>query len=178
MLLGMTSVELLIISFFVITMINCAITYVFCSKCLTIFEEEKALNKAVKKLRMYDQYILSKINLIIGVFYFVYVYFILMEMMDSNSYIFFFSCIFSFGLTLVTTFVSRLCYCYTGNVLLETKLNEFECFLVNLKSLILLYLPFVVISALVPSVYMLDIDYYWRNVLFAVGLTIVLTLLT
>ena len=124
MLFDLTVSELLIISLFFVTSINCALTYFCCSKSLKIYEEDRALNKAVNKLRSLDQHVLSKINVVVSLFYFVMSYLFVNQFADSGNYLFFLSCVLSFSLTVVTTFVSRLCYCYTCNVLLDTKLNE------------------------------------------------------
>ena len=139
MLFDLTVSEVLIISLFFVTSINCALTYFCCSKSLKIYEEDKLLNRAVNKLRTLDQYVLSKINVVVSLFYFVVSYLFVEEFVVSENYVFFLSCILSFALTLITTFVSRLCYCYTCNVLLDTKLNEKECFILNFKRLLSIY---------------------------------------
>jgi len=158
-------VELLIISLFFITSINCAVTYFCCTKSLKILEEDRSINKAVNKLRVLDQYLLSKINMVVALFYFGLSYLFIESIVPQSNYIFLFSCLLSFPLTLITTFSSRVCYCYTCNVLLETKLNEFECLVVNFKRLIVIYLPFIIISFVVPTVYLLDFKEIILNII-------------
>lgn len=157
--------ELLIISLFFITAINCALTYFCCTKSLKVLESDKSVSKAVKKLRIMDQYVLSKINLIVALFYFGLSYFFVESKSADSNFLFFFSCLLSFPLTLITTFAARVCYCYTCNVLLETKLNEFECLVLNFKRLLVVYFPFTIISLVVPSVYLLDLNHTLKIVL-------------
>lgn len=166
--------ELLVISLFFVTAINCALTYFCCTKSLKILEVDKSISKAVNKLRIFDQYILSKINMVVALFYFGISYMFVEQFIPGNGYVFCLSCLLSFILTLITTFVSRLCYCYTCNVLLETKLNEFECLMVNFKSLINIYMPFFVISLVVPSIYLLPLSSVIKNIICIVSLTVVL----
>lgn len=156
--------ELIIISLFFITGFNCVLTYFCCSKSLKIYEEDKSESKAINKLRVYDQYLLSKINLVIALFYFVISYLFVNQYSD-NGYVFFFSSVMSFILTLITVFMSRLSYCYTCNVLLETKLNEVECLMINFRSLMSVYLPFFVISLVVPTIYLFDLVELYLNII-------------
>lgn len=164
--------ELLIISLFFITSISCIITYSCCSKCLKVLEEDKSISKAINKLRIFDQYILSKINLLIALFYFGMSYMFIHSFLDSSGYIFFLASLLSFVLTLFTTFISRLCYCYTCNVLLETKLNEWECLMVNFKRLITVYVPFVIASLIIPTIYLLEIPIIYKNIICIVSLAL------
>lgn len=168
--------ELLIISLFFVTAINCVLTYFCCTKSLKIFEVDKSISKAVNKLRVFDQYVLSKINLVIALFYFGISYLFIDSIIDGSGYIFFLSCILSFVLTLITTFVSRLCYCYTCNVLLETKLNELECLIVNFKRLITIYMPFIVISLVVPTIYLFDFDEDLKKIISVTSLFFILVM--
>lgn len=166
--------ELLILSLFFITGINCALTYFCCTKSLKILEDDKSINKAIVRLRRLDQYVLSKVNLLIALIYFALSYLFIEGFMNDTQYMFFFSCLLSFVLTLFTTFISRLCYCYTCNVLLETKLNEIECLIVNFKRLVGIYTPFVVISLIVPSIYLIDMPSLYSNIICGVSLLLVL----
>lgn len=158
MILGLSIKELLIISLFFVTSGNCALTYFCCSKSLRILDEDHCVGKAVQKLRTLDQYVLSKVNLIIALFYFWISHLFVESYIGDSNYIFFLSCLLAFPLTLITTFASRVCYCYTCNVLLETKLNEFECLVFNFKSLLGAYLPFFIISFVIPSVYWFELS--------------------
>lgn len=166
--------ELLIISLFFITAINCALTYFCCTKSLKVLDKDKSISKAVNKLRIFDQYVLSKINLLVAFVYFGMCYLFFDDVCNGDRYVFFFACLLSFVLTLVTTFVSRLCYCYTCNVLLDTKLNEFECLVLNFKRLIVVYIPFIIISLFVPSIYMSSFPLYLKNIICIIGLVFIL----
>lgn len=157
--------ELVIVSLFFITGINCALTYFCCSKSINILEDNKSISKAVSKLRKYDDYILSKVNLLIALIYFILSYTFISDLGLKSDYIFFLSCLMSFGLSLVTTFVSRLCYCYTCNLLLETKLSEIECLVLNFKRLLMVYLPFIVISVIIPTIYLINMPILHSNIL-------------
>lgn len=155
--------ELLVISLFFITAINCALTYFCCTKSLKILEEDKSISKAVNKLRILDQYLLSKINMIVALIYFGLSYLLIESKFPESDYSFLFSCLLSFPLTLITTFASRVCYCYTCNVLLETKLNEWECLVLNIKRLLVIYSPFLIISFVVPTVYLFGLSEFVSN---------------
>lgn len=165
-------IELLIISLLFVTALNCTVTYFCCTKSLKVLEENNSIGKAVNKLRIFDQYLLSKINVLIALFYFILSYFFVNTYLKTY-YVFLFSCLLSFVLTLITTFVSRLCYCYTCNVLLDTKLNEFECLVINFKNLMSFYFPFFVISALVPSIYLIDTVMLYKNVICIASLLVI-----
>jgi len=168
--------ELLIISLFFITAINCALTYFCCVKSLKIFEEDKSISKAVKKLRIFDQYILSKVNMLVALFYFCLSYLFVDGIIFNSNYIFFWSCLLSFLLTLITTFISRLCYCYTCNLLLDTKLNEIECLILNFKRLIMIYAPFIIISLVVPTIYLLPFSRVITNIICVISLVFILVI--
>lgn len=166
--------ELMIISLFFITGLNCALTYFCCSKSLNILEDDKSLSKAINKLRKFDDYILSKVNLLIALVYFLLSYVFISDLEVKSDYVFFLSCLMSFGFTLITTFVSRLCYCYTCNVLLETELSEIECLVVNFKRLLMVYLPFIVISVIVPTIYLIEIPLLYSNLVCGACLFVIL----
>ena len=168
-------VELLIISLLFVTALNCTLTYFCCSKSLKVLEENNSIGKAVNKLRIFDQYILSKINILVALFYFIISYFFVNTYLNTY-YVFFFACLLSFVLTLITTFVSRLCYCYTCNVLLETKLNEFECLVINFKNLMSFYFPFLLISLLVPSIYLFEVPMLYRNIICIASLLVIVVI--
>jgi len=168
--------ELLIISLFFITAMNCALTYFCCVKSLKILEKDKSISKAINRLRILDQYLLSKVNLLVALFYFGISYLFVEHMFPDSEYIFFFSCVLSFPLSLISTFASRVCYCYTCNVLLETKLNELECLILNFKRMIVVYLPFFIISFIVSTVYMFELSYFLSNIICTILLLIVIVL--
>lgn len=173
---GLSISEILIISLILVTSLNCILNYFCCSRTLKLFETKQNLRIAINKLRIYDQYVLSKVNLVVALFYFVVSYCFFSEINGANNFLLMFSCLLSFGLSLITIFVSRLYYCYTCNVLLETKINELDCFVLNLKRLVSIYLPFVICSFVVPFVYLLDIDYIWRHILCVISLALILCL--
>lgn len=166
--------ELLIISLFFITSINCVLTYLCCVKAIDALEEDKSISKAVNKLRFFDDYILSKVNLLIALIYFLLSYAFVNKHFYDVTYIFFYSCLMSFCFTLITTFIARLCYCYTCNLLLETKLREIECLTMNFKRLLTVYAPFVVISIIVPSIYLIEMNSVVRNIACASSLVAIL----
>ena len=168
-------VELLIISLLFVTALNCTLTYFCCTKSLKVLEENNSIGKAVNKLRIFDQYILSKINILVALLYFIISYFFVNTYLNTY-YVFFFACLLSFVLTLITTFVSRLCYCYTCNVLLETKLNEFECLVINFKNLMSFYFPFLLISLLVPSIYLFEVPMLYRNIICIASLLVIVVI--
>lgn len=166
--------ELLIISLFFITSINCILTYFCCVKAIDVLEEDKSVSKAVNRLRFFDDYILSKVNLLIALIYFILSYAFVDKYFYDITYIFFYSCLMSFGFTLITTFIARLCYCYTCNLLLETKLREIECLTLNFKRLLTVYAPFVVISIIVPTIYLIEMNETIRNIVSVISLFAVL----
>lgn len=176
MIFGLSVLEFIIISFLIVIMVNCVINYVCCSKCLTIYEEEKNVGKAIGKLKLFDQFIFSKINMIICLFYFGLGYWLGTEIVGDVGYLFFFSCVVSFLLALITMFVCRLAYCYTCNVLLETSLNEIDCLWVNFKRLIPIYLPFIIISGVIPLIYGLDLELYFKHLIFFFSLLSIVVL--
>lgn len=165
MIIDLSISELLIVSLFFLTAFNCALTYFCCTKSLNLLEEGNCVSKAINKLRALDQYLLSKINMLMALFYFGLSYTFIESKMLSNDYAFLLACLLSFPLTLITTYASRICYCYTCNVLLDTKLNEIECFVVNFKRLLVIYFPFVIISFVVPTVYLFGLSEVVSNII-------------
>lgn len=165
MFLDLSISEMLVLSLFFMTAMNCVLTYYCCNKSLKILDNDKSISKAINKLRMFDEYVLSKINMIVAIFYFVLSYLFVESKIGESNYDFFLGCVLSFPLTLLTTFASRVCYCYTCNLLLETKLNELECLIVNFKRLFSTYFPFFVISFVIPTVYLLDFSEYVLNLI-------------
>lgn len=176
MIFGLSISELLIISLFFVTALNCMIAYFCCNKSLRILEEDKSISRAVNKLRVLDQYVMSKVNIVIALLYFGLSYLFVANRVIDSPYVFFLACILSFPLTLITTFASRICYCYTCNVLLDTRLNEFECLIVNLKRLLTIYLPFLVVSVVVPSIYKINIEIVYKNIMCVISLIIIMTM--
>ena len=174
MFLGLSITEMLVLSLFFMTTINCILTYYCCNKSLKILDNDNSIGKAISKLRMFDDYVLSKINMIVAIFYFVLSYLFVESKIGESNYDFFLGCVLSFPLTLITTFASRVCYCYTCNLLLETKLNEIECLIVNFKRLFSIYLPFLIISFVVPTVYLFDFSEHILTVICIIILLLVL----
>ncbi len=157
--------EMLVLSLFFMTSMNCVLTYYCCNKALKILDNDKSISRAINKLRVFDEYVLSKMNMIVAIFYFVLSYLFVVNKLGGSNYDFFLGCILSFPLTLLTTFASRVCYCYTCNLLLETKLNELECLVVNFKRLFSIYFPFLIISFVIPTVYLFDFSEYILNLI-------------
>lgn len=172
MFMGMSIFELIIISFFIATSFSCVVSYAVCAKVLTYYEIKKNINKSINKLRRFDQYILSKITLAIALFYFFVCYIYFNKVLES-SFSFFFACLISFVFNVITTFFSRISYCYVCNVILETKLNEIECFFINFMNLLSIYLPFIVSGFVVSFVYLLNISDTLRHVMCISSLVIV-----
>lgn len=176
MFFGLSVLETVVISFLAVTMVNCVVIYACCSKCLTIYEDEKDVRKAINKLKLYEQYIFSKVNMVVSLFYFGMNYWLGMNIVANGGYVLFFSCFVSFVLCLLTTFVSRLSYCYTCNVLLETSLNEIDCLWVNFKRLVSIYFPFIVVSGVIPLIYGLQVPIYLNHLILILSLVIILIL--
>lgn len=162
--MGMTVIEVLIISFFLVTSLSCVVSCVGCIKVLSYYENTKKISKSISKLRRLDQYVLSKITLAIALFYFV-IWYLYFNNQNINDFSFLFACIVSFIFNIITTFFSRISYCYVCNVILETKINEVECFLINFKNLFFIYLPFMAGGAVVPCIYLLNVSQMWHYIL-------------
>lgn len=160
---GMSPFETLIIAFLFITSFDCVLAYFCSTNALKILKEKKSISQAINKLRIYDQYILSKANIIVAIVYFIISYFFISSL-TTSIYVVLFSISLAFIITLLTTFASRLCYCYACNVLLETKLNEWECLKENFKSLTITYLPFFIFSIFIPSLLTLDVEIHIKIV--------------
>lgn len=169
MFFGLSVIETLVVSFFVVTSISCIISYIGSAKIWNYFEEEKILSKAVNKLRRFDQYILSKLTLATALFYFITSFFLFNNILLSD-FSFFFACLVSFVLNIITTFFSRINYCYVCNFILETKLNELDCFMINFKHLATIYIPFILSSFIIPCVYLLDVSRVWHYIMCAAAL--------
>lgn len=176
MIFGLSVSELLVISLFFVTAFNCLIAYFCCSKSLKILEEDKSISRAVNKLRILDQYVMSKINIVIALLYFGLSYLFISNRVIDSPYVFFLACILSFPLTLITMVASRICYCYTCNILLDTRLNEFECLIVNLKRLLNIYLPFLVVSVVVPSIYKINMGIVYKNIMCVISLIMIMAM--
>ena len=57
---------------------------------------------------------------------------------------------------------------------METKLNEFECLIVNFKRLIVAYLPFLIISFIIPTVYMFGFPNIISNIICSILFVVIL----
>ena len=108
---GMSPFETLIIAFLFITSFDCVLAYFCSTNALKILKEKKSISQAINKLRIYDQYILSKANIIVAIVYFIISYFFISSL-TTSIYVVLFSISLAFIITLLTTFASRLCYCY------------------------------------------------------------------
>ena len=155
--LGFSHFEILIISFLFVTAINTFITYFCCKSSLNILKKRNSVVCAIKRIRVYDELILSKINIVISILYFAVSYFFISSVLN-NGLTFFIALILSFLITLISVYFSRLSYSYAFNTLLDTKLNEWDCFKENFKNLFVTYIPFFIFTAYLPSLYQMQIS--------------------
>ena len=163
--LNLTPGQLLVIAFLFLTTLNCLITYFCSSVSLKVLEDTGSYPKAIAKIRMYDKYILTILNLLTSVGYVILAYFYFLDILEVSDYFLTLSILLGFVFSLLTTFFSRLCYCYACNVLLKTKLNEYECFIENFFYLTKIFLPLFIISFVIPTIYLLPIMDLYRRLL-------------
>ena len=123
--------ELLIIGVLFLTTLNCLVTYLFSSYAVKKASVENDYSGAIKSLRIYDRYLFTPLTMLSAIAYVALSYNYFIEILEVSDYFITFATIGGFIFTLVTTFFSRLCYCYACNFVLKTKLNEYECFMVN-----------------------------------------------
>lgn len=162
--------ELLILSFLFLTSINCLANY-FCS--MSAIKKASLTNDyggAIKRLRNFDKYLLTALMMVTGIAYVALTYNYFLETLKVSDYFIALATIGGFIFTLLTTFFSRLCYCYACNFILKTKLNEYECFMENMFSLVRIFFPIFAVSFIVPTIYILPFSMQIRNVLVAVFL--------
>ena len=162
--------ELLIVSFLFLTAVNCFVTYLGSSSCIKRASKHKDYVGSIKKLRIYDNYIFTTLLMITSVIYVALSYFYFKSTLKVSDYFITFATIGGFVLTSFTTFFSRLCYCYACNFILKTKLNEFDCFMVNTISLAKVFYPLFVVSFVVPTIYVLPYSMQTREILIGVFL--------
>ena len=67
--------ELLIVSFLFLTAVNCFVTYLGSSSCIKRASKHKDYVGAIKKLRIYDNYIFTTLLMITSVIYVALSYF-------------------------------------------------------------------------------------------------------
>ena len=168
--------HLLIISFLFLTSINCVVTYFCSSSALKELEKTKSFNKAINKIRVYDTYILITISLLTSAIYVVLSYFYFLESLEVSDYFITLSVSMGFILSLITTFFSRLCYCYVCNVLLKTQLNEYECFKENFFYLLRIFFPIFLVSFVISSIYLLPIKIISKKVISVLFIVVYLVL--
>lgn len=176
MVLGLRGIDIVLISLLFITALNCTLTYFCCSKSLNVLKSNKSIVSAVNKLRIYDEYILSKANIAIALLYFFICYYVISNTLPDSIYVIFFATLVSFVITLITIVSARLCYSYAANVLLDTKLNEWECIKENFKSLIVTYIPFMIFTFFIPSLLVMDIDFESKAISIGVFLLVFIVL--
>jgi len=157
--------HILIISFLFLTTINCLVTYFCSSSALKEFENTASYSKGINRIRVYDTYILNTITLVTSAIYVVLSYFYFLDIMEVSDYFLTLSISLGFVLALITTFFSRLCYCYACNVLLKTDLNEYECFVENFAYLLRIFFPIFFVSFLIPTIYVLNIEDVLKKIL-------------
>ena len=157
--------QILIIAFLFLTTFNCLITYFCSSSSLKVLEETRSFPKAINKIRAYDKYLLTTLTLITSAIYVVLSYFYFQDLLEVSDYFISLSVSLGFILSLLTTFFSRLCYCYACNILLKTKLNEYECFIENFFYLLRIFFPIFLISFVLPTIQVLPIANRYREIL-------------
>ena len=157
--------QLLIISFLFLTTFNCLVTYFCSSNSLKELEETKSFPVAINKIRLYDKYLLTTLTLITSAFYVVISYFYFVDLLEVSDYFIALSTCMGFILSLFTTFFSRLCYCYACNILLKTKLNEYECFMENFFYLLRIFFPIFILSFVIPTIAVFPIENSYREML-------------
>ena len=162
--------EVLILSFLFLTGVNCLVTYLGSSSCIKRASKHKDYVGAIKKLRIYDNYIFSSVMMVTSVIYVALSYFYFKSTLKVSDYFITFATIGGFVLTSFTTFFSRLCYCYACNFILKTKLNEFDCFMVNTIALAKVFYPIFTVSFVVPTIYVLPYSMQTREILIGVFL--------
>ncbi len=157
--------NILIIAFLFLATINCLVTYVCSTSALKTFQRTKSHSKAVNKIKMYDTFILTTLILITSTIYVVLSYFYFVELLKISDYFLTLSISLGFVLSLITTFFSRLCYCYACNVLLKTKYREHDCFIENLFYLIRIFFPIFLISFVITTINIIPISLLYRQLL-------------
>lgn len=162
--------ELLIIGFLFLTTINCLVTYLCSSSSIKKVSESNDYSKAITRLRNYDKYLLTTLTMITGVIYVALSYNYFVYSLVDSDYFITLATVGGFIFTLLTTFFSRLCYCYACNFILKTKLNEYECFMENMFSLVRIFFPIFVVSFIIPTIYVLPFSINVRHLLVALFL--------
>ena len=170
MIFNLTYGHLVMIVFLFLTSLNCLITYLCSNSALKIFIKKKSYRRAINTIRTYDKYLLTSLILVTSAIYTVccYVYFV--DLLKVSDYFLALSISLGFVMSLSTTFISRLCYCYACNVLLKTRLNEWECFVGNFFYLIRVFFPIFAISFFVPTVNVLPIPNIYRMIIVITGI--------
>lgn len=163
MILNLNIGQILIIAFLFLTTLNCLVTYFCSSSSLKVLEQTKSYPLAINKIRLYDKYLLTTLTLITSAIYVVLSYFYFVDLLKVSDYFIALSTCMGFILSLFTTFFSRLCYCYACNILLKTKLNEYECFMENFFYLLRIFFPIFIISFLIPTIHILPIESSYRE---------------
>jgi len=157
MIFNLTTFQILLVAFLFLTTFNCLITYFCSSSSLKIYEKTKSFAKGIERIRIFDKYLLTLLTLVTSIIYIVLSYFFFVELLIVSDYFITLSILLGFILSLFTTFFSRLCYCYACNILLKTKLNEYECFIENLLYLVKVFFPLFLISFIIPTIYLIPI---------------------
>lgn len=162
--LGLNYLQILIISFLFLTAINCLITYLCSTSSLKVFQKTKSYTKGINKIKIYDTFILTTLTLVTSGIYVVLSYFYFVSIFEISDYFLTLSICLGFVLSLITTFFSRLCYCYACNVLLKTKYKEYECFIENFFYLLRIFFPIFLISFVITTINILPISIFYRQI--------------
>lgn len=154
----------LIISFLFMTTLNCLVTYFCSSSSLKYLSKTKSYTKAINRIHLFDKYLLTSLTLLTSILYVFLSYGYFKYLLDISDYIICLSVFSGFILSLITTFFSRLCYCYACNVLLKTTLNALQCFRENFFYLLRMFYPVFLVSFVIPTIYIFPISMLYRNI--------------
>lgn len=169
---GLDAGELLIISFLFLTTINCLASYLPCSSLVRRAVKKNDYVGAIKRLRHLDEFFLGGLTMVTAVLYVGLSYYYFYTSLEVSDYFITLATVGGFILTLLTTFFSRLCYCYACNIILKTKLNGYECFMQNVFSLAKLFYPIFIVSFAIPTIYILPYSMQIREILIGVFLVV------
>ena len=157
--------HILLLTFLFMTTLNCLVTYFCSSSSLNTLTKTKSYSKAIKQIVNYDRYLLTILIWSTSLLYVVLSYQYFKNLLEISDYFIALSLMLGFVLSLATTFLARLCYCYACNVLLKTTLSAKQCFMENFFSLIKVFFPIFLISFIIPTIYILPFSMTIRDVI-------------
>ena len=165
MIFNLSYAHLLVISLMLLTSLNCLVSYICSSVSLKVLAKTNSYAKARKRIRIYDQYVLKTLSVATSVIYVVISYWFFADLLKESDYFASLAIILGFIFSLITIVISRFCYCYACNILLSTKLNEYDVLKENFFYLIELFFPLFAISFIVPTIYLIQIPILFRDIL-------------